>query len=199
MIHFYVGEVLYNRGLNDDALASLKRAIEFNPDNPDAHYLMGFVLGDMGRHEEARTATKRAIQLNPTLSRAQANLSLDQYNPQKYEELLPAAPRTAQPAADEVSADGQLAHVNLGLAFGRRAITRGVAEYRLALERGRNATTYSRRWRRSPPQKDARSAIELYDKLLETQPESPKLWNERGWRCIRTAASRRRRRATGAR
>ena len=58
---FYLGEVLYNRGLNEAALAALEAAIELNPDNPDAHYLLGFVLGDMGRHERAREATKRAI------------------------------------------------------------------------------------------------------------------------------------------
>ena len=36
VVHFYVGEVLYNRGLNEDALAALRRAVELNPDNPDA-------------------------------------------------------------------------------------------------------------------------------------------------------------------
>jgi tetratricopeptide (TPR) repeat protein len=88
-----VGEVLYNRGLNDEALHALKRSIDLAPDNPDAHYLLGFVLGDMGRHDEAQKATKRAIQLNPALSRAHANLSLDRSTPHTYEASSPNARR----------------------------------------------------------------------------------------------------------
>jgi chemotaxis protein CheC len=34
VIQFYVGEVLYNRGLNDEALHALKRSIDLAPDNP---------------------------------------------------------------------------------------------------------------------------------------------------------------------
>src|SRR3954465_9795071 len=33
VVNFYIGEVLYNRGVNEDALAALKRAIELNPQN----------------------------------------------------------------------------------------------------------------------------------------------------------------------
>src|SRR5918911_524390 len=108
LLHFYIGEVLYNRGVNEEALAALRRSIELGPDNPDVHYLMGFVLGDMGRHEEARAATKRAIQLNPSLSRAQANLSLDRYNPAKYEELLPHRRERKSQQMMEVSGEGHL-------------------------------------------------------------------------------------------
>src|SRR5439155_7507452 len=77
LLHLSLGEVLYHRGLNDDALRALARAIELNAENHEALYLQGFVLGDMGRHEEAREVTRRAIKLNPALSRAHANLSLD--------------------------------------------------------------------------------------------------------------------------
>src|SRR2546425_2623832 len=52
--HFYLGEIYYNRGLNDEALVALERAVELNPDNANAHYLMAFVLGDLGRHQDAR-------------------------------------------------------------------------------------------------------------------------------------------------
>ena len=183
VVHFYVGEVLYNRGLNDEALASLKRAIERNPENPDAHYLMGFVLGDMGRHEEARVATKRAIQLNPTLSRAQANLSLDQYNPSRYEELLPgrADQRRAQQQMS-VAEDGQLAHYNLGLAFRQKGYyAEALREYRIALDRNEDRELVLQAMAEVHLlRRDARAAVELYDKLLQTQPHSPKLWNERG-------------------
>jgi len=47
-----LGRIYYNRGLNDEALVALERAVELNPDNANAHYLMAFVLGDLGRHQE---------------------------------------------------------------------------------------------------------------------------------------------------
>ena len=184
VVHFYIGEVVYNRGLNDEALSSLKRAIELNPDNPDAHYLMGFVLGDMGRHEEARVSTKRAIQLNPTLSRAQANLSLDQARVEdpaaRIARLTPA--RSTSGAQMEVSEGGQLAHYNLGLAFRQKGYySEALREYRLALDRGEGEELVLQAMAEVHLlKKDTRAAIELYDRLLHTQNTSPKLWNERG-------------------
>lgn len=182
VVHFYRGEVVYNRGLNDEALAALDRAIELHPDNPDAHYLMGFVLGDMGRHEEARAATKRAIQLNPALSRAQANLSLDRYRPEAYEALIPGREAGRGNARMEVAAEGQLAHYNLGLAFRQKGYyAEALREYRLALDRGEERELVLQAMAEVHLlKKDAKSATELYDRLLEIRPDSPKLWNEHG-------------------
>src|SRR5262249_23634607 len=138
ILQFYVGEVLYNRGLNDEALSALKRAIELNPENHDALYLMGFVLGDMGRHEQAREVTRRAIKLNPTLSKAQANLSLEQQRPQSYEEAVAArAERGGASREMHIAADGQLARYNLGLAFRQKGYySEALREYQRALENG---------------------------------------------------------------
>ena len=182
VVHFYIGEVVYNRGLNDEALAALKHAIALSPENPDAHYLMGFVLGDMGRHEEARAATKRAIQLNPALSRAQANLSLDQYNPQKYEELLSGRQTRDAQGTMEVAAEGALAHFNLGLAFRQKGYyAEALREYRVGMDAGEDRDLLLQAMAEVHLLKrDAAAAIELYDRLLTSQPGSPKLWNERG-------------------
>jgi tetratricopeptide (TPR) repeat protein len=178
--HFYVGEVLYNRGLNDEALAALTRAIERNPDNPDAHYLMGFVLGDMGRHEEAREATKRAIRLNPTLSRAQANLTLEATATRRDGAVSPPG------ASDRmlIAEDGQLAHFGLGLAFRQKGYyAEALREYQLALDRGEDASLVRQAMAEVHLlRKDVAAAVSMYDQLLIDQPESPKLWNERGVR-----------------
>ena len=77
VLHFFIAEILYNRGSGEEALRFLRRSIDLNPANPDAHYLAGFILGDLGMVEEAREANRRAVALNPRLSRAEANLSLD--------------------------------------------------------------------------------------------------------------------------
>ena len=181
MVHFYIGEVLYNRGLNDEALAALERAIARQPDNPDAHYLMGFVLGDMGRHDEARQATKRAIQLNPTLSRAQTNLSLDQSPVARTGAVPPPSDRRTT-AAMSVADEGALAHFNLGLAFRQKGYyAEALREYEIALERGEERALVQQAVAELHLlRKDVAAAIAAYDGLLEGQPESPKLWNERG-------------------
>jgi len=181
VVNFYLGEVIYNRGLNDEALAALTRALELNPDNPDAHYLMGFVLGDMGRHEEARAAQKRAIALNPTLSRAQANLSLERYKDARYETLLPEQRKRAAERL-EVAEEKQLAHFNLGLAFRQKAYyAEALREYRIALERGEDRLLVMQAMAEVHLlRKDTRAAFELYEQLVAEQPGSPKLWAERG-------------------
>ena len=181
LVHQYIGEVLYNRGLNDQALAALHRSIELSPENADAHYLLGFVLGDLGRHEEARMSTKRAIQLNPSLSRAQANLSIDRYNTARYNELVPER-QERRSSALELSTDGHLAHYNLGLAFRQKGYyAEALKEYRLALDRNEDENLVRQAMAEVHLlKKDASAAIELYDQILLAQKDSPKLWCERG-------------------
>ncbi|MBA3889353.1 MAG: tetratricopeptide repeat protein [Gemmatimonadaceae bacterium] len=181
VVNLYLGEILYNRGLNDEALARLERAAALGPDNADALYLMGFVLGDMGRHEDARAVAKRAMALNPSLSRAQANLSLDQYRPERYEALV-AQRQERKSRQMEVVREEQLAHYNLGLAFRQKGYyTEAQREYRIALDRGEDrelvlqAMAEVHLLRRDPV-----AAVELYDRLLAERTDSPKLWNERG-------------------
>ncbi|HKO17247.1 MAG TPA: tetratricopeptide repeat protein, partial [Gemmatimonadaceae bacterium] len=181
LLHFCLGEVLYNRGLNDEALTALERAIELNPENHEALYLMGFVLGDLGRHEAARDATKRAIKLNPTLSRAQANLSLEQSRPQRYDEAV-AAREERRGREMQVASEGRLARYNLGLAFRQKGyFAEALREYQAALEQGEDHDLVVQAMAEVHIlRKDPTAAIALYDRLLVSQPESPKLWNERG-------------------
>ena len=181
LLHFYVAEVLYNRGLNEDALAALQRAIELNPENHDALYLMGFVLGDMGRHEEARDVTRRAIKLNPTLSRAQANLSLEQQRPQRYDEVM-AARDERRLKEMHVAAEGQLARYNLGLAFRQKGYyTEALREYQRALDGGEDRELVLQAMAEVHLlRKDPKAARELYASLVESRTDSPKLWNEHG-------------------
>ena len=183
--HFTLGELLYNQGRHEDALVELQKAIELNPENPDAHFLLGFVYGDMGRHEEARAASKRAIQLNPALSRAQTNLSIDQYKPEKYDALVSQRAERQDRRTQrqmQVAEGGQLAHYNLGVAFRQKGyFAEALREYRLALDRGEDRLLALQAMAEVHLlRKDALAAIELYDQLVQELPDRPKLWNERG-------------------
>ena len=123
VLHFLLAETLYNRGLHEDAMRSVRRSIELNPDNPDALYLIGFILGDLGRSEEAAEANRRAVMLNPTLVRAQANLSLEMYR----HEVTPSHQQKT-PAG---------AHITLGRALRQKGYFReALREYEKAIEGG---------------------------------------------------------------
>jgi tetratricopeptide (TPR) repeat protein len=141
---------------------------------------MGFVLGDMGRHEEAREVTRRAIQLNPTLSRAQANLAIDQNRDGGGNGAAPRA--EARAAQMEVHAEGQLAHFNLGLAFRQKGYYgEALREYAKALDKGEERPLVLQAMAEVHLlRREAKAAVDLYDELLAQQPDSPKLWNERG-------------------
>ena len=180
LVYFYLGEIAYNRGLNDQALSLLERSIQLNPQNHEAWYLLGFVFGDEGKHDQARDATQRAIKLNPSLSRAQANLALtpqprDSYRNKGRRDSI----RTMQM---EVSEETQLTHYNLGLAFRKKGyFAEALGEYRLALQRGEDRDLVEQAMAEVQLLKrDAPAALALYDELLQRQPQSPKLWNERG-------------------
>lgn len=182
LLHFYVGEVLYNQGAFEDALGSLQRAIQLNPDHPDAHFLLSFVLGDMGRHDEAQKASKRAIQLNPALSRAQANLSLDEYDPKKYEQLVPGRQARKSQAQMRIAEGEPLAHYTLGQAFRQQGLlAEAWREYEIALEQGEDrALVVQAMAELHLLRKEPEPAIAMYDELLAQRMDSPKLWNERG-------------------
>ena len=164
---FSYGEALYNRGLNEPALAALSAAVARNPDYADAHYLLAFVHGDMGNHEEARAAAKRAIALNPALSRAQANLALGR----------PDAAATAERRRPEPVRDAALAHCNLGLAFRQKGyLGEALREYRLALDAGEDRRLVLQAMAEVELLRgEFASALELYDVLVQEEGGSPKL------------------------
>src|SRR2546428_10711783 len=178
VVHFYLGEVFYNRGSNEAALTALQRAVELNPDNANAHYLMALVVGDVGRHEEARAASKRAVALNPPLARAQTNLSLERYNAERRSQQE----RLREQPQPEVAAGSELAHYNLGLAFRQKGYyVEALGEYRLALDRGEDRRLVLQAMAEVHLlRRDFAVALELYEALLREVPDSPKLWNERG-------------------
>jgi tetratricopeptide (TPR) repeat protein len=134
VLHFFIAEILYNRGSSEEALRFLRRSIDLNPANPDAHYLAGFILGDLGMVEEAREANRRAVALNPRLTRAEANLSLDTLRADKS-----AAKKKGAPTEKSKKAVGS-PHLTLALALRVKGYhAEALRECRAALENGEDA------------------------------------------------------------
>jgi tetratricopeptide (TPR) repeat protein len=168
VLHFLLAETLYNRGLHEEALRSVKRSIETNPDNPDALYLIGFILGDLGRAEEAADANRRAVQLNPTLVRAQANLALEMYR------------HEATPSHEHKTSAG--AHITLGRALRQKGYFReALHEYERAIEGGEaNAEVLQAMLELYLLQRDTGAAIATADRFAREFSPTAKTWNGRG-------------------
>ena len=183
LVHFYLAEIEYNRGLNDRAIELLRRAIDLNARNHEAWYLLGFVLGDEGRHEEARDAANTALSLNPELSRAQPNLALADAATARYvDKARRDTGRRVELTSATGTASASLTHFTLGLAFQKRGYyAEALAEYGQALQRGENndlvtqAIAQLHLLRREPA-----LALPQYVDLLNRSPENARLWNEHG-------------------
>jgi tetratricopeptide (TPR) repeat protein len=173
VLHFFLAEIFYNRGLGEEALRFLRRSIDLNPANPDAHYLAGFILGDLGRVDEAKEANRRAVTLNPSLTRAEANLSL---------ESGPAG--KAMPRGEAVAPDTQsrTAHLTLALALRLKGYhEEALRECRAALDAGEDPGTALEAIgglhliMRQPHQ-----ALEAYDRCISVGYANARTWNQRG-------------------
>lgn len=168
VLHFLFAETLYNRGLHEEAMRSVRRSIELNPENPDALYLIGFILGDLGRSEEAAEANRRAVMLNPTLVRAQANLSLQTYR----HEVTPSHQQRT-PAG---------AHITLGRALRQKGyFQEALKEYEKAIEGGEaNAEVLQAMLELYLLQRDTGAAIATADRFAREFSPTAKTWNGRG-------------------
>lgn len=174
-VQLEIGDLQYSRGLTDEALEALETAVRNDPGMAQAYHLLAFVYGDIG-DERAQEAAHKAAELNPSLTKAEANLSLDRYSSARYDELVgEKTPRT------EI-AEGALAHYNLGLAFRQRGLYgEAEREFNLALERGEEPLLVKQaRAEMMLLQTQGAEAAAVYDELIREEPNSPKLWNERG-------------------
>ncbi len=173
VLHFFLAEIFYNRGLGEEALRFLRRSIDLNPANPDAHYLAGFILGDLGRVDEAREANRRAVALNPSLTRAQANLSL---------EGRLSSSVIDKPTDKQAQGRAGSPHLTLGLALRLKGYhEEALRECRAALDAGEDPAAAleaiaSLHLLLGQPHQ----ALEAYDRCLAVSTDNPRVWNQRG-------------------
>ena len=146
----YIGEVLYNRGLNDQALDALRRVDraltrERRRALPASASCSATSVGTRrrARRRSARSSSTRRSRARRRISRSIATTRA------RYNELVPER-QERRSTALELSTDGQLAHYNLGLAFRQKGYyAEALREYKLALERGRGSRiSCCRRWPR---------------------------------------------------
>jgi cellulose synthase operon protein C len=168
VVHYLLAETLYNRGISEEALRAVRRSLAINPENPDAHYLLGFILGDLGRNDEAAEANKKALALNPTLTRAQANLSLE-------------TPRSAITTPIGGGAGEGPSHVALGLAYRQKGFyDEALRAYERAAKAGSEGAALEGMLELHLLRRDAEAAAEVGAKLAGAYPLTVKILNEYG-------------------
>jgi tetratricopeptide (TPR) repeat protein len=79
VFHTDLGEVHYNLGRTDEAIAELNEAIKLDADYWRSHFLLSFAYGDNGQLQEALEESRVASRLNPSFQNTEANLTLSNY------------------------------------------------------------------------------------------------------------------------
>ncbi|HSM35302.1 MAG TPA: tetratricopeptide repeat protein [Longimicrobiales bacterium] len=175
-LQLQAGELLYQLARPEEARARLEGALDLDETIAAAHHMLAFVYGDLGLADEATAAAARAEELNPAYGRAEANLSLDSYSSARYEELL------GEHGAGPGLAEGSLAHYNLGVALRERGLhAEAQREFGLAETHGEDPLlVHQAQAELLLLRGEGAEALPLFDAAIEIEPESPKLWNERG-------------------
>lgn len=176
-----LADARYHAGRYAEALAATQEALQCDPDDADALLLQAFVLGDLGRVDEARRVYRSAVLLRPAIGRGEANRSLDEYDPRRFEALAPGrqaqrrsgrllVPDEATPAAHTIGlAARALGHGSAATAAFQQVLateaspSSGEALAELALDAGDAATAFAR-----------------YDALCATAADRAEWWTGRG-------------------
>jgi tetratricopeptide (TPR) repeat protein len=128
--HYYLGNVLHDRGQFSAAVARQRRAVELKPDFAEAYDSLGSALRDLGQLNEAVASHRRAIEIKPGLAEAHNNLGNALVGLRRFDEALPSYQRALDLRPDFAEAIGNLA--NAQRAAGR--VAEAIAGYRRVLE-----------------------------------------------------------------
>ena len=177
--HNNLGVVYFNKGLFEESVAEFERALDLDPGLGIAARNLEIALarGRLGERRvaelRARLALERARGARPGGEDDEGRLlSLERHG----------VFRDGDPDARPEIAQATLAHYNEGLALRRDGDFEGAAaEFEAALEAGEDAFVVRQAQAELALLRgDGAAAGELYTSLLQDEPASPKLWNERG-------------------
>jgi tetratricopeptide (TPR) repeat protein len=165
---FLKGNVSYDLGRYEEAIASYQRAVDIKPDKHDAWYNRGNALADLGRYEEAIASYDRAVDIKPDKHEAWNNRGSALKNLGRYEEAIASYER-----AVDIKPDYHDAWYNRGIALadlGR--YEEAIASYERAVDI--NPDYHDAWYNRGIALKNLgryEEAIASYDKALEIKPD----------------------------
>ncbi len=83
----HLGWAEYWLGRNESAVLHLKKAVDFNPDSPEAHYRLGSLLNNaFGKAAEAEGEFTKAVELDPAHTLAWQQRAISRFNQNKQDE-----------------------------------------------------------------------------------------------------------------
>jgi len=125
-----VGTVYTDKGMYGEAIVEFKKAIEINPNHPEAHYNLGTTYGEKGILNEAIVEFKKAIEINPNHPDAHNNLGTAYYHKGMYDEAI-----VEYRKAIEINPNHPGAHYNLGTAYRKKGMyDEAIDKFKKALE-----------------------------------------------------------------
>lgn len=105
------GLSFYNQGKYTEAIAEFKKALEYAPDNYDAHFHLGIVYYAKGMTDESISELKKAIDANPNEPKAHYNIAFAYVAKENVPQALVEYQRAVELFAarkDKKEADGYL-------------------------------------------------------------------------------------------
>jgi tetratricopeptide (TPR) repeat protein len=128
-VRMALADALKNNGRTDEAIATLRRAIQLRAD-PYAYNSLGLTLDGQGKLDEAAEAYRKAIELKPDLPHPYTNLGIILRQQGKLEDA-----EAAQRKAVELRPEVAIVHANLAVTLGDQGkLADAVAADRKAIE-----------------------------------------------------------------
>ena len=128
VFHTDLGEVYYNIGRTDEAIAELNAAIKLDADYWRSHFLLSFAYGDNGQLQEALEESRVASRLNPSFQNTEANLALSDSG-------AGSAGDASRNSAGKEVASLESTSFTLGMAYRERGFTKeALKEFQKALQ-----------------------------------------------------------------
>jgi tetratricopeptide (TPR) repeat protein len=167
VFHTDLGEVYYNVGRTDEAIAELNAAIKLDADYWRSHFLLSFAYGDNGQLQEALEESRVASRLNPSFQNTEANLALSASGAEGAGDASRCA------SAKEVASLESTSYT-LGMAYRERGFTKeALKEFQKALQDMQDADrVYIEIGKIHIAEGAMDAAAEAFLKTLEANPEN---------------------------
>jgi tetratricopeptide (TPR) repeat protein len=170
--HFNLGNALH--GQVDDAVAQYEKALEINPNFPDAQNNLGLALFQKGQVDEAIARYQKAVEINPHYTEAYSNLGLALFDKGQLDEAI-----TQYQKALEITPKYVAARYNLGLAlFQKGQLDEAITHFQKALDiQPDYAAAHNNLGNVLFQKGQLDEAIEQFKKAVEIDPEAETRFN----------------------
>jgi len=171
-ISYDLGVNYFSSNKTRQALENFLKAVNENPDFPEAHNALGLIYFDMKDFPKSEAHFKKAIELKPDYSEAYNNLGRIYLENDKLDKAIEMFKKAL---SNMVYRTPQYSYANLGWAYYKKGMVKE------ALEQFNNAVTSDPRWCLSyrsigiikMEQKEALEAFMAFDKFRDYCPSEP--------------------------